>query len=241
VKNRTIQFLIYRLIILSVGCATAQKFYVDIDSISSTETELKKRYILLSGLKNIEVGDLQFKEYAQYVERALTSKGFVKANNLEEANVAIFLAYGIGDPQKHVYSYSLPIWGQTGVSSSTTYGTINTFGSTATYSGWTTYTPKYGVTGFMPIVGSYVTHFRFLILDAVDLDEYKRSQKVVQLWQTIITSTGSSDDLRRVFPILVAASKPYIGTNTSRKVKIVLSENDVKVLEIKGINKQEKQ
>lgn len=131
-KNRTIQFLIYLLITLPVGCAMVHTFNVDVDSISSPEAELKKRYILLSGLKNAELGDLQFKEYAQYVERALTSKGFAKANNLEEANVAIILVYGVGDPQTHVYSSLLPIWGQTGISSSTT--------------------PKYGVTGFIPIV-----------------------------------------------------------------------------------------
>lgn len=217
-RNRAVRFFISSKIVLSsiiitllVGCATGPVFHVSVDSISPPEAESKKMYILLPGLKNVETTDLQFKEYATYVERALTSRGLVKANSLEDANIAIFLAYGIGNPQDNIYSYSLPIWGQTGVSSSSTFGTVNTFGNTATYSGTTTYTPTYGVTGFMPIVGSYVTYFRFLILDAVDLDEYKQSQKITQLWQTTATSTGSSGDLRLVFPILVTATKPYLG------------------------------
>ena len=244
-RNRTARSFVFSKIVLICfvivflsGCATF--FHVSVDSISSPEAESKKRYILLPGLKNMEPTDLQFKEYAAYVERALTSRGFVKANNLEDANIAIFLVYGIGNPQENIYSYSLPVWGQTGASSSSTFGTINTFGNTATYSGTTTYTPKYGITGFMPIVGSYVTYFRYLVLDAVDIDQYKQTQKIVQLWQTTVTSTGRSGDFRLVFPILVAASKPYMGTNTGKKVEIRLTEDDQRVVEIKGISEQRK-
>lgn len=229
--------LICLIIALLSGCAT---FRVNVDSISSSDAESKKSYILLPGLKNMEPTDLQFKEYAIYIEKALTSRGFVKANGLEDASIAIFLVYGIGNPQENIYSYSLPIWGQTGVSSADTFGHINTFGNTTTYSGTTIYTPTYGITGYMPIVNSYTTYFRFLMLDAVDLDEYKQSQKITQLWQTTVTSAGSSDDLRFVFPILVAASKPYIGTNTGKKVEISLTENDESVVEIKNISEQKK-
>ena len=242
-RNRAVRFFISsEKIILSsiitiflVGCATGSDFRVSVDSISAPETESKKKYVLLPLLENVQETDLQFQEYATYVKRALTSRGFVKVSSLEDANIAIFLAYGIGNPQEKMFSYALPIWGQTGVSSSITSGTVTTFGNTATYSGSTTYTPTYGTTGYMPIVGLYVHYFRFLILDAVDLDEYRQTQKITQLWQTTATSTGSSDDLRRVFPILVAAIKPYLGTNTGQKVRIRLTDDDQSVLEIKGI------
>lgn len=243
--NRHVRFfifsriiLIYLVTILFSGCATVPstpEFHVAVDSISSQDAMSKRRYILLPGLDNTELTDLQFKEYAAYVEKALASKLFVKANNLEDANVVIFLVYGIGNPQEHSFTYSLPIWGQTGVSSSTTFGTLNTLGSTATYSGFTTYTPTYGIKGFMPFSGSYVTFFRYLMLDAIDLDKYKESQKIIPLWRTTVTSTGSSGDLRQVFPILVTASKPYIGTNTGKKITIVITEDDQRVVEIKGI------
>lgn len=222
------------------GCATMQpQFSVRVDSISGGTAD-KNSYILLPGNKDTKAEDLQFKEYAAYVNRALIKQGFVPAESFENANVAIFLIYGIGDPQEHQYSYSIPTWGQTGVSSSYTTGTISSYGGYGSYSGTTTYTPTYGITGNTTHIGSHITYFRFMVLDAVDLDEYKKSEKEVQLWKTTVTSSGSSGDLRQVFPILVAASQQYVGKNTGQKVEVNLYEEDERVIEIKGITKTEK-
>ncbi len=227
-------------VLLLSGCANMRPptFYVNVDSIGDAGSN--KTYILLPGNKDTKPSSLQFQEYARYVNRALQEKGFIQAETLQEANVAIFLGYGIGDPQEHQYTYSLPTWGQTGVLSSYTTGTVSSYGGYGMYSGTTTYTPTYGVTGSTTHSGSYVTYFRFMLLDAVDLDEYRKSQKEVQLWKTIVTSTGTSGDLRRVFPILVAASKNYIGTNTGKKVKVKLLEEDAQVKAIKGIEVEQK-
>ena len=231
--------LLFGLLVLS-GCASMQPptFHVNVDSIGDTKE--KTTYILLPSDKDIKADDLQFKEYASYVNRALQAKGFIQAKTFQEANVAIFLGYGIGDPKEHQYTYSLPTWGQTGVSSSYTTGTVSSYGGYGSYFGSTTYTPTYGVTGSTTHSGSHVTYFRFMLLDAVDLDEYKKSKKEVQLWKTTVTSSGSSSDLRRVFPILVAASKDYIATNTGKKVKVKLLEKDAQVMEIKGIVNEQK-
>jgi len=231
--------LLFGALILS-GCATMQPptFFVNVDSIGSAKEN--KTYILLPSNKDTKADDLQFKEYASYVNRALQAQGFVPAESFQKANVAIFLGYGIGDPKEHQYTYSLPTWGQTGVSSSYTTGTVSSYGDYGSYSGTTSYTPTYGVTGSTTHSGSYTTHFRFMLLDAVDLDEYKKSKKEVQLWKTTVTSSGSSGDLRRVFPILVAASKDYIATNTGKMVKVKLLEEDAQVMAIKGILKEPK-
>ena len=63
---------------------------------------------------------------------------------------------------------------------------------------------------------------------------------MVQLWTTTVTSTGSSGDLRRVFPALAAAAKPYIGTNTGQIVEVELPENGKAMMEIKGLTDQRK-
>lgn len=233
---KNLLIIIFIAVIFLAGCRTQIKYAIEIDSISSPAAESKKTYILLSGVKEINKTDLQFIEYANYVDAALASRGFIKAQDKEKADVAIFLIYGIGNPQENTYNYSLPIIGQTGVSSSTTYGNINTFGNTSTYSGSTFYTPTYGVTGHVPVSRSYVTYFRYLILDAIDLDSYKQTQQMNQLWQTTVTSTGSSGDLRIVLPILVAASQKYMGVNTGKKIYIKLSRD--RVVEIKKLNEQ---
>ena len=201
---------------------------MNVDSIGNSSPD-KKTYLLLSGNNDVKADDLQFKEYAAYVHRALIEQGFVLAESPEKANVGIFLSYGIGEPREHQYSYNTSKYGQTGVSSSNTTGRVSSGGS---FSGTTTYTPTYGVTGSETHVETYTTYFRYMILDAVDME------KEVQLWKTTVTSSGSSGDLRLVLPILVAASTQYIGTNTGKEVKVKLNENDEKVLKIKGITNE---
>ena len=87
-------------------------------------------------------GSLEHKAYEEAVRQELNAKGF-RETTVDQAQVAVFLAYGIDTGREVVSSY--PIIGQTGVSSSSTYGTIQSYGSYGTYSGTTTYTPTYGV------------------------------------------------------------------------------------------------
>lgn len=222
--------------VLMSGCATkGPQIDVSVDSIASEGAVTKKKYILVPGTKDASAEDLQFKEFAAYVHRALVARGFVTADSIEKAEIVVYLTYGIGDPKEHLYSYSNPVFGQTGVSSSTTSATLNSYGSSGTYSGTTTYEPTYGITGYESGVGSYTTYFRFMRLDAYDLDTYRKQKKLSQTWRTTVTSTGRSGDLRLVFPVLVAGSKAYFGSNSGQKVRVILHEEDALVLEIKGV------
>ena len=209
------------LILLMAGCASVAKYHLNVVSMQAPGTEHKRRFILFPGNEDISPNDPQFREYAGYINRALTSRGFVPAKSDKQADLAIFVVYGIGDPQQHSYSYSVPVWGY-GVDSSRTFGTENIYPLT------------YGITDYTSQVGTYTTYFRFLVLDAIDLTEYEKSKKTNQLWKTIVTSRGSSDDLRRVFPIMVSASKPHIATNSGQQIDVEIDEDDPSVLELKG-------
>jgi hypothetical protein len=221
--------------VLLAGCAVTQHFNVRVDSLAHVGAPTKRSYVLLPGNKGMTAGDLQFQEYAAYVHRALAARGFIQARRFEDADIAVFLAYGIGNPQTHVYSYSLPVWGQTGYSGSSTYGTLNTFGGYGTYSSTTTYTPTHGITGYSTEVGTYTTYFRFVLLDAYDLATYRREKKLAQVWRSTVTSTGSSGDLRRVFPAMVAGSARHLATNTGQRIEIVVDEESPAVRDIKGV------
>jgi hypothetical protein len=211
------------------------RFVSDVDSLAQPDASTKKRYIIVPGSKDVQPRDLQFLEYAGYVKKILNEKGFVEASQFADADIAVFLSYGIGNPQTHQYSYSLPVWGQTGVSSSTTYGTLSTYGGMGTYSGTTTYTPTYGVTGYTSHVDSYTTYTRFLLLDAYDVASYKQDQKMNQVWKTTVISAGRSNDLRLVFPYMAIAMKPYIGSNTGRNIKAEVLADDLQVIQLRGI------
>lgn len=214
------------------SCATFQspKIISSVDSFARTEAVVKKRYVLMPGGKGIEVGDLQFQEFAGYIDKVLAEKGFEKASALEVADIAVFFTYAIGDPQTYQYSYSIPTWGQTGVSAAHTYGTVYSYGNTGTYTGTTTYTPTYGVTGSTTHIATDTVYRRFLYLDAYDLAIYAKENKMTQVWKTSVTSIGSSNDLRMVLPYMVTAMKPYLVTNTGRKVDVEIFANDPAVL-----------
>lgn len=237
------------ILLLFSGCAMKPKYFVNVNSIG--DIHHKRKYVLMSDLKNISTTDLEFQEYAKYINKALQNRGFIKTD-FKNADIAIFLRYGISKPQKHTKSYSIPVYGQTGVSSATTYGTSNTYGTLNTYgnSGYyqgntysnatTYYTPTYGIKGYQSGISEYVLYTRYYELSAADLEYYKSTRKNKELWKTTVTSTGSSGDLRKVFPVLVAASEKYIGLNTGKKIEIQLYEDDKKVLELKGIKINEK-
>ena len=229
--------IIISFIALLVGCAATGQptFYVSVDSLASPIASTKKTYLLIPGNKGISRGDLQFQEYENYLKRVLNAKGYTPASSQDDADLAIVLSYGIGDPQNQQYSYSLPTWGKTGVSSSNTYGTATTYGNTTSVNATTTYTPTYGVTGSTTHTGTRTTFFRYALITGYDYLEFKQSQKEVQIWKTTISSTGSSGDLRRIFPILMAASAPYIATNTGQKIPVSLYESDNTVKMIKGL------
>ncbi len=223
------------LLSFSSGCALGPSYRIEIDSISVSNPEFKTRYVLFSGIKDTGEDDLQYQEYAVYIERALGSQGYVKAERSEEADIAIFLGYGISDPATHQETHSSPVYGQTGISQKNTSGTVSGYGDTATYSSTTDYTPTYGVIGSKSYTETYTTYVRYMFMLAFDLGEYRRTNKEKEIWKTTVTSAGSSDDLREIFPVLVAASRPYIATSTKRKVSVYLNENDKSVLEVKGI------
>lgn len=213
-------------------------FHVNVDSISSGELLSGSKCIILPIDPN-SVSQLQFKEYSQYIKRALEKKGYRIADSMDEARLVIFLKYGISEPEENIYSYSTPVWGQTGVSSSYSTGTIHSFGGgMSSYSGTTTYMPEYGITGYQSHIRTEISYTRYVLLDAYDLEEYKNTQKEVQLWRTVAISTGSSVDLRRVFPVMLAASMEYIGENTGKQIKITLYESDKRIQEIKGLQEK---
>jgi hypothetical protein len=231
-----------------VGCASTGPFFnVTVDSISATGNAIGKTCIILPASDKVRADDLQFKEFSKYVERVLQIRGYEIVSDKDKAEMGILLGYGIGEPKENTYVYNVPIFGQTGIASSTTIGTantsgnLNTYGSHGSYSGntayssTTTHNPEYGVVGSATRVETYVTFSRYIFLAAYDLKAYRESKLDQPVWKSEIYSTGSSGDLRQAFPVMVAASSDYIGENPGKRINVTLGENTKKVLLIKGI------
>jgi hypothetical protein len=168
----------------------------------------------------------------------MNSKNYHYVEDPSIANVVIFINYGISDPVSYEKLVTKPVWGQTGVASTTSTGTINVnpYSNNITYSQNTTSNPTYGITGYRSYTRTEMVYYRFLRLEAFDFDHYKLYNEQKMIWQTDVISAGWSDDLRKIFPVLVAASKDYFGGNSGEKIMISLNENDKRIKEVKGIN-----
>jgi hypothetical protein len=245
-SQRTLIVYILRIAIVffvlaTAACATTEplsEYIVSINSITYASTPEGIRYVLMPANEGTTSNDLEFKEYAGYISRALQSRGFTLADNAENADAAIFVAYGVGDPQETEYSYKVPVWGYTGVSPSRTVETTTTFGRSVAYTATRTYR-HYGITGYQTQEASFTTYSKFIVLDAFNLAEFQQNQKEDQLWRIIITSTGTSSDLRRFFPYMVAASEPYIVRNTNQQVTVTVDQNTPAVRDLKGQGREE--
>jgi hypothetical protein len=227
---------------LVLACSSTQsfnptpKFSVNVDGLRDPSAPARTRYVLIPAIQNVRESDLQFKEFSGYLRNALTSKGFQEAASPQEADVAILVVYGIvGEPKAISYSYSIPVFGLTGGGTATYSGSTQGPGGSSISSGTIHQPAQFGVVGVRSDTSTVTTYFRFLTLEAIDLAAYRKSQTVVPVWKTNITSTGSSGDLRLVFPIMLGAAADHLGSNTGRQVVVELSDEDVRVRRVKGL------
>lgn len=240
--------LFFSIIIISLslflGGCSGKNCIVEVDSIGNLSNQTT--YVLIPTNKDVQsLNDLQFLEYSNYINSVLQKKGLKKVDDIKNADIGIFLYYGISDPQKTEYERNIPIYGQTGISSSTTNGTINTNGINNIYGNninlnstvntQTTYTPTYGITGYSKSKVIDINYLRFIRIEAINMPIFIKDKKAEILWKTQITSFGSTNDLREVFPVMVVASENYIGINTGKIIKVEISSNDERINKIKGI------
>lgn len=215
--NKLLLLCRFTLCLFISGCAP--KFIVEIDSLSAPAAKEKTSYVLVPGNKDCSKLDLQYIEFESHADKVLQDLGFKKASNSNPAEVAIMLYYGISDPQIHEYTYSVPVYGQTGTTTSTTYN----------YGGITTsHKPSYGVVGSSTHVGTDVIFKSYLTLTATDIEHYDLTNETKTLWKTHITSVGEIGDLRILFPIILAGAKNHIATDTGQIIKIELKVGENK-------------
>ncbi len=219
-KHYTINLIMVLLLAL-VGCST--RFVVDVSSYNTGINHNNKIFITPAN-KKVSITDVEFVEYSRYVAKALKKNGFEVVQTIDEADIVVVLYYDVSGPQ--IYTSQVPIIGPTGVASANTFGYINSSGN---YYANTNYNYQYGITGYRTRQVVFFT--RSIVLTAYDWQLFRKTKKEMQVWQTQIVSTGSSNDLRYVFPYMIVAAEKYIGRTTRGKVTVELNEYDSRVRE----------
>ena len=141
---------------------------------------------------------LEHASYESLVRQELAKRNFHETS-CDTADLVAMFAYSIDGGRPVISSY--PIFGQTGVSSSTTYGTVNSFADTATYSGTTTYHPTFGVVGTGTRTDVMFT--RTLVLALFDRKLPVAQGAPKKVYEATLTSTGSTGQLPVVMPTML--------------------------------------
>ena len=150
------------LLAILTACSSPTKVVTTVETHHELGPNRAGQSVFVTSADEEVARSLQFKAHAKLVEGGLQREGFKIAASPEDADVIAFFHFGIDGGRDQTYSYSLPRFGETGVSSSQTYGSVSGMGN---YNATTTYTPSYGITGYSSHVGTRRVYARFAALD----------------------------------------------------------------------------
>jgi hypothetical protein len=216
------------------GCMRG--YIINVDSISDSAFREYKTYILIPGNKGTTINDLQFKEYAAMLVRAMSLQGYILSDPEIKPDIEVYFSYGIGEPETHTYSYSEPVYGRTGMNIYTRITNHTSSYDVTTQNSSTFMEPQYGITGYTNKTGEFTSYKKFIVLDAYDIKDANQGNKLKAAWKTSIYSEGKSRDLRKVFPGLLAGASEYIGRNTGEILVVQIAEDSPVLKKIKGFS-----
>lgn len=190
------------------GCAIGPQVRADVSAMAAIERAQPGTFMIDTPNRAIDKGSLEFQAVADAIATSLAARGYKRVELAAEPQILVLADYSISDPIPVASSYTIPIWGQTGVSASSTYGTF--YGNS--YSAQTTYTPTYGVTGYNTGTRTDLVYVRSLVVRGIDFRSFLAGNSK-EIWKTQVLSRGPSPYLHEVLPYLLQAGSPYFATN----------------------------
>lgn len=185
---------IFTFIILFLTSACGQLVKSDITVYHALPPQVSLKYKIAS-LPEQE-NSLEHQHYVNIVKQHLNALGFIE--NETDASVLVAILYGMDNGR--IRTSHIPIYGQTGVSSSTTVGSMQTVGNLGMYTGTTTYNPTYGITGSQVISSTeFTTTLRLLLIDKKAISE----NKFIRIYDGKAISSGSYDNVSIVLPVMI--------------------------------------
>lgn len=220
----------------AAGCTTAYKMKVDttsappearIEAIRRAPSGDLQSYQLRDKSGGKDADSLRAQETMAMVRTALNGRGLFEAANLQSADMAIDVEYGMDKPKTHMEEMMVPIYAQNGggviygprqVTSATGTSTTRTVPSLAP--------PGTQLVGYEPILVPVTTYEKFIRLSAREASATRAGAAAGDLWSVSISSEDESNDLRKYLPLLASALVGYVGADTSIQRTIKLSPKD---------------
>lgn len=233
-KLMTMRLAIPLLVALLASCSLGpQPFAVQVDSLAANAQPTGQSFVLASAMKDTLPTDLQFQEFAGYLNWALQEQGFVAAQDAQDADLVISLSYGVSDPIEKAEYFRQPVWQRNDLDyiyRPTYYGRR---GDCPTEMGYFP-VPRYTITGYTQGSRTITVYNQFLGVKAYANGASKSSAAGTELWILNCQVTDERNDLRVVFPIMLAAAKEYFGRTSGRVIPFEINPDDPAVLELRS-------
>ena len=204
---RSITYIIITLsILLTTGCSPMiNKYRVTIDAISNPSVEIQPSSYVIKALgEDSDEKSLKFQRQSRYLAQTLNEKGYTQTGSEALAQQIIYFDYGIETVKDETRTYSEP---------SMSFG----FYHRDYYS---PFWSDFGYTHYRTYRKRYLLFNRYMVILSKD-------QTGKELWRVDTSSIGESDNLKVIIPLLIKASKPYIGKYTEKPVKVVVKDKKI--------------
>lgn len=188
--------------LLLVACS---QVHSSVSSYSTIQDGYQGKTIAVVPYDDQQGNSMEFWDFARRFDARFSAKG-LRPVDIRTATTmpdyVAFVDFSIDGGQQVSRSYSIPTYGQTGVSGATTTGTLNTYGNYGIYRGTTTYSPTYGITGYQTGTVTDTVYGRGLMLDIFRPGSGEKFEKV---YEARLGSAGSCGNMSAVMDSLLDA------------------------------------
>ena len=236
-RKKSLALFLITVGILLLLPACTHHIVVNVNAITDMNiSQQGNRYYMVNANDSGAASELYFQEFRTYFDYLLVKSGYVKVDDLKDADIEIRFHYGVSDGKTAIQHYSWPIYETFGGERVTiTERITDSSGNTQTINR-TVYIPPYvRQVGNAYEAQSYTYFNRYLNLAAFPTAAEKGQTTQTPLWNVNVYSVGESDDLRAIMPFLAAASAPYLGKNSGQQQSVTLGNEDPLVKELRGL------
>jgi len=185
------KYLIYLSLLCFISCASTPYVTVKVSRFNPKKYVMNEEKRYFAWINKMGINPIEFESITSKFNKQLRSHGFYEVENPDDATY--FFSFNAFMDSGKTEIYSKPIIGQTGVSSTQTYGKI----TGNSYSATTYANPSYGVVG--TTVNSETIYTRTLEFSI----ERKGLQEKEAIYFARAISKGSINDLGRLIPYLL--------------------------------------
>jgi hypothetical protein len=218
-------------LICATGCRPG--IHVEVDAISSQQDSALKCYVIVPEEPLTQESE-HYEQFCGYLEHVLDQEGFVKAATPDAANIEIHFSYGIDGP-KYLVLTNYPN-GPDKRSAQKEELALEAFKhqQEVQVNPGLLCNPFEGLLNTQNEIEVRATYTCFYQLKAKDLVAQKRAKRPRQLWSLKATTRIDQNALDRAFPMLLSASRRFIGSSSVNTVSVFVNEEDWSVIRIKN-------